>query len=76
MPILQLALSSPSLSQTRLFDFGQNFIRPQLATVEGAAIPSPYGGKVPQIQIDLDQHALQATGFRRRTWWWRWRSRT
>ena len=62
VPILQLALSSKSLSQTQLFDFGQNFIRPQLATVEGAAIPSPYGGKVRQIQIDLDQHALQARG--------------
>jgi multidrug efflux pump subunit AcrB len=62
VPILQLALSSKSLSQTQLFDFGQNFIRPQLATVEGAAIPSPYGGKVRQIQIDLDQHALQSRG--------------
>src|SRR5271156_6765655 len=62
VPILQLALSSKSLSQARLFDYGQNFIRPQLATVEGAAIPSPYGGKVRQIQIDLDQHALQARG--------------
>jgi multidrug efflux pump subunit AcrB len=62
VPILQLALSSKTLSQTALFDEGQNFIRPQLATVEGAAIPSPYGGKVRQIQIDLDQHALQARG--------------
>ena len=62
VPILQLALSSKTLSQTQLFDEGQNFIRPQLATVEGAAIPSPYGGKVRQIQIDLDQHALQARG--------------
>ena len=62
VPILQLALSSKSLSQARLFDYGQNFIRPQLATVEGAAIPSPYGGKVRQIQIDLNQHALQGYG--------------
>jgi multidrug efflux pump subunit AcrB len=62
VPILQLALSSNSLSQARLFDYGQNFIRPQLATVEGAAIPSPYGGKVRQIQIDLNQHALQGYG--------------
>ncbi len=62
VPILQLALSSASLSQARLFDYGQNFIRPQLATVEGAAIPSPYGGKVRQIQIDLNQHALQGYG--------------
>ena len=62
VPILQLALSSSSLSQTQLFDAGQNFIRPQLATVQGAAIPSPYGGKVRQIQIDLDQRALQGYG--------------
>ena len=62
VPILQLALSSKTLSQTSLFDFGQNFIRPQLATVHGAALPSPYGGKVRQIQIDLDQHALQSRG--------------
>jgi multidrug efflux pump subunit AcrB len=62
VPILQLALSSKTLSQSQLFDYGQNFIRPQLATVQGAAIPSPYGGKVRQIQIDLDQHALQARG--------------
>ena len=62
VPILQLALSSKTLSQKQLFDEGQNFIRPQLATVAGAAIPSPYGGKVRQIQIDLNQHALQARG--------------
>ena len=62
VPILQLALSSKTLPQDRLFDYGQNFIRPQLATVPGAAIPSPYGGKVRQIQIDLDTHALQARG--------------
>src|SRR5271170_4385800 len=46
VPILQLALSSKSLSQAVLFDDGQNFIRPQLATVAGTAVPSPYGGKV------------------------------
>ncbi len=62
VPILQLALSSKTLPQARLFDYGQNFIRPQLATVPGAAIPSPYGGKVRQIQIDLNTHALQARG--------------
>ena len=62
VPILQLALSSKSIPQDRLFDYGQNFIRPQLATVPGSAIPSPYGGKVRQIQIDLDTHALQARG--------------
>jgi multidrug efflux pump subunit AcrB len=60
VPILQLALSSKSLSQALLFDYGQNFIRPQLATVAGAAIPSPYGGKVRQVQVDIDQQKLQA----------------
>ena len=62
VPILQLALSSKSLSQMQLFDDGQNFIRPQLATVAGAAIPSPYGGQVRDVQIDLDQQAMQAHG--------------
>jgi len=62
VPILQLALSSTSLSQSQLFDLGQNFIRPQLATVAGAAIPSPYGGKVRQVQVDIDQNKLQAYG--------------
>ena len=62
VPILQLALSSKSLPQMQLFDYGQNFIRPQLATVAGAAIPSPYGGQVRDVQIDLDQQAMQAHG--------------
>src|SRR5271170_6528445 len=60
VPILQLALSSDTLPEMKLFDLGQNFIRPQLATVEGAAVPSPYGGKVRQVQVDLDQTAMQA----------------
>src|SRR5271170_4082004 len=62
VPILQLALSSKALSQAEIFDAGQNFIRPQLATVAGAAIPSPYGGKVRQVQVDIDQHKLQSYG--------------
>ncbi|MDE2410165.1 MAG: efflux RND transporter permease subunit [Sphingomonadales bacterium] len=60
VPILQLALSSGTLSEQKIFDLGQNFIRPGLASVEGAAIPSPYGGRERQIQIDLDPSALQA----------------
>ena len=62
VPILQLALSSPALGEQKLFDLGQNFIRPALATVQGAAIPSPYGGKERQIQVDLDSAALQSKG--------------
>src|ERR1700756_2255578 len=60
VPILQLALSSKQLPQDKLFDLGQNFIRPQLATVNGAALPSPYGGKILQAQVDLDQRAMQS----------------
>ena len=59
VPILQLSLSSTKLPQRELFDQAQNFIRPQLATVEGAAVPSPYGGKILQVQVDLDQRAMQ-----------------
>jgi multidrug efflux pump subunit AcrB len=62
VPIIQLALSSKKLSQDKLFDLGQNFIRPQLVTVNGAAVPSPYGGKVRQVQVDLDEQAMQAHG--------------
>jgi multidrug efflux pump subunit AcrB len=60
VPIVQLALSSGTLSEQKIFDLGQNFIRPGLASVEGAAIPSPYGGRERQIQIDLEPSALQA----------------
>ena len=62
VPILQLALASPSLTEQEIYDLGQNFIRPSLATVQGAAVPSPYGGKERQIQIDLDPLALQSKG--------------
>ncbi len=60
VPILQLALSSPSLGEQKIFDLGQNAIRPALAQVQGSAVPSPYGGRERQIQIDLDPAALQA----------------
>src|SRR6201996_3575595 len=60
VPILNLVLSSKKLPQDKLFDLGQNFIRPQLATVNGAALPSPYGGKILQAQVDLDQRAMQS----------------
>jgi multidrug efflux pump subunit AcrB len=62
VPILQLALSGEGLSEQQLTDFGINFIRTQLATVQGAAIPYPYGGKLRQIQVDIDDAALQAKG--------------
>jgi multidrug efflux pump subunit AcrB len=62
VPILQLALSSSQLSETTLFDQATSFIRPQLASVAGAAIPLPYGGKVRQVQADLNQQALHTYG--------------
>jgi len=62
VPILQLALSSPDLSEQELYDYGNNYVRTQLATIQGAALPFPYGGKTRQIQVDLNQQALQSLG--------------
>jgi multidrug efflux pump subunit AcrB len=62
VPVLQLGLSGQGLSEQQLGDLGTNLIRTQLATVEGASIPYPYGGKQRQIQVDLDLHALQSRG--------------
>jgi len=61
-PIIQLGLSSKTLPEQQLFDLGQNFLRNFLATVPGAATPYPYGGKIRQIQVDLDMQKLQAYG--------------
>ncbi|HTT84827.1 MAG TPA: efflux RND transporter permease subunit [Rhizomicrobium sp.] len=62
VPILQLALSSDQLSESTLFDEAASFIRPQLVSVPGVSIPLPYGGKVRQVQADLDQQALHTYG--------------
>jgi multidrug efflux pump subunit AcrB len=62
VPILQLSLSSKTLSEQQLFDYGANFIRTQLATIQGATIPPPYGGKQRQIMVDIDPNALYARG--------------
>jgi multidrug efflux pump subunit AcrB len=62
VPILQLGLSSKTLSEQELFDLGLNFIRTQLATVQGASIPLPYGGKMRQVMVDIDPNALYAKG--------------
>src|SRR5437764_11264341 len=62
VPIVQLALSGSGLSEQALADVGLNTVRTPLVTVPGAAIPFPYGGKVRQVQIDLDSTAMQARG--------------
>lgn len=60
VPIVQLGLQSSTLSEAELYDYGQNFIRTQLATVQGASIPLPYGGKSRAIMVDIDPNALYA----------------
>ncbi len=62
VPILQLGLWSKTLSEQSLYDLGLNFLRVQLATVQGASVPLPTGGKVRQIMVDLDTKALQSRG--------------
>jgi len=62
VPILQLAFSGEHMSEQQVLDLAQNFVRPVLTTIPGAAIPYSYGGKVRQLQIDLDTQALQSKG--------------
>ena len=62
VPVLQMAFSSASLSEQQVLDYSQNFARPRLTTVPGAAVPYSYGGKFRSIQIDLDPQAMQARG--------------
>src|SRR6266404_350565 len=62
VPILQLGLSGKGMAEQQLNDYGLNFIRPRLVTVEGAAVPYPYGGKQRQVQVDLNTAALQSKG--------------
>jgi multidrug efflux pump subunit AcrB len=62
VPILQLALSSKTLPEQQLYDLGNNFIRTRLATVQGAAVPLPFGGKVRQVMVDINSQQLQSKG--------------
>src|ERR1700724_2178665 len=59
VPILQLGVSGQGLSEQQLNDYSLNFIRTQLVTIRGAAVPYPYGGKQRQVQVDLDLNQLQ-----------------
>jgi multidrug efflux pump subunit AcrB len=60
VPIVQLGLSGEGLSEEDLYDLGLSFIRPRLANVQGASIPHPYGGKVRQVQVDIDPNLMYA----------------
>ena len=62
VPILQLSLSGRGLSEMNLNDLAQNFLRPQLVTVPGAAVPYAYGGLQRQIMVNLDSRLLQSKG--------------
>ncbi|RKR38149.1 efflux RND transporter permease subunit [Paraburkholderia sp. BL17N1] len=62
IPVIQLGLSSPKLSEQALNDTALNFLRPQLVTIPGAAVPYPYGGKSRLISVDLNTRALLAKG--------------
>ncbi len=60
VPVLQLGLSGQGLTEQDLYDLGLNFVRTRLATVQGASIPLPWGGKTRQIMVDLDPNAMYA----------------
>ena len=62
VPVLQLALSGNGLSEQVLNDVAQTYIRSQLATINGAAVPYPFGGKARVVSVDLDMTALQSLG--------------
>src|SRR5277367_5598817 len=62
IPVMQICVSSKTMQETKLFDFVQNFIRTQLATVQGASLPYAYGGAPRQIMVDIDPAKLAAKG--------------
>ncbi len=60
VPIVQVSLGGQGFSQTELYDQGQNFVRGQLATINGAAVPQPYNGKQRSIMVDVEPVQLAA----------------
>ena len=62
VPVIQLALSSDKESEQQLFDYGLYRVRQVLTQLPGATLPIPFGGKLREVVVDLDQHALQAHG--------------
>src|ERR1700687_638410 len=62
VPILQLGLSSDTLTEQALYDYAQNFIRTRLSTIPGISVPLPYGGKVRSVMVDLNPEALFGKG--------------
>jgi multidrug efflux pump subunit AcrB len=63
VPVVQMTLSSKTLTEQQIFDYSLNFIRIRLFTIPGLSTPGPFGGKQRQINVDLDQSRLEAKGF-------------
>src|SRR3954453_7088054 len=62
VPVAQMTISSKTLSEQELFDYGLNFIRLRLFTIPGLATPAPFGGKSRQIMVDIDPARVTAKG--------------
>ena len=62
VPILQIAVSSDTLTEQEILDYCANFVIQQLGTVQGARVPQPWGGKQRQIMVYLDQDAMYSYG--------------
>src|SRR5215475_2735558 len=62
VPIVQIAVSSDTLTEEQIFDYAANFIIQRLGTVQGTRVPQPWGGKQRQVMVDLDLDALYARG--------------
>ena len=62
IPVVQIGMSSKTLSEKELFDSALNILRPQLITIPGLAMPFPYGGKARAVSVDIDPEALRAKG--------------
>lgn len=62
VPVIQLSLSSKSLPESALYDYGIYRVRQQLSVVQGALLPAPYGGVDRQVMVDIDQNALTSKG--------------
>ena len=68
VPILQIGVSSKTLTDQQVNDLASNFLRPQLTTIDGAELPGVYGGKTRLVSVDLDPHRLLQRGIRARMW--------
>jgi multidrug efflux pump subunit AcrB len=62
VPIVQIAVSSDTLTEQQIYDYASNFVIQRLGTVQGARVPQPWGGKWPQVMVDLDPEQLYARG--------------